>query len=108
MVGCYFAREPERERAYRRAVLAAHWGDGSDISERAVLQRCALGSGIDPDAFLQALDATPYREVLASGHARAERERVFGVPFFIVEDQRFWGNDRLDALVNHLQALASR
>ena len=31
---------------------------------------------------------------------------VFGVPFFIVGEARFWGQDRLDFLDEHLDSLA--
>ena len=27
---------------------------------------------------------------------------VFGVPFFVVDEARFWGQDRLDFLADHL------
>ena len=33
-------------------------------------------------------------------------ERIFGVPTFVVDGQRFWGNDRIDFLLDELRGAA--
>ena len=42
-------------------------------------------------------------ETYAANLEDAVAAGVFGVPFFVVGDQRFWGQDRLDDLDLHLQ-----
>jgi 2-hydroxychromene-2-carboxylate isomerase len=103
VVGWYVARDAGAERAYRRAVLEARWGRGLDISDRAVLARCAAASGAAAEVFAAALEQPEYRERVLEGDVAAAREKVFGVPFFVVDRERFWGNDRLDARVDRLK-----
>jgi len=38
----------------------------------------------------------------------AQKLGVFGVPTFVVGDQIFWGNDRIDCLKDHLHDLRLR
>ena len=36
---------------------------------------------------------------------QAYRDGVFGVPFFIVKREKFWGNDRLERFISHSQTM---
>ncbi len=101
-LGYYLAREKSREREYRNSVFRALWAEGRDIDDRDVLGDCARDAGLSRDDFLKGLDDERHREALMSRAIAGLRERVFGVPIFIVEGQRFWGNDRLDFLLDVL------
>ena len=101
-IGYYIAKEERVERAYREGVFRACWALGRDISERDVLGDCAQDAGLSRDDFLKGLDQEQYRSaVLARAIARLE-DRVFGVPFFVVDGERFWGNDRIEFLFDAL------
>jgi 2-hydroxychromene-2-carboxylate isomerase len=85
--------EPLRD-AYRDAVFRAYWADDRDITDDAVLASC-IG---DESAAREALARATSDEV--KGELRRETEQaaargVFGVPTFIVENDLFWGQDRL-------------
>jgi len=101
-IGYYIAREKDAERAYRKAVFRACWAEGRDIANRDVLGDCARDAGLASDVFLKGLDQEEYRSsVLARAIAGLE-DRVFGVPFFVVDGERFWGNDRIEFLLDAL------
>ena len=102
-IGYYFAREKRREREYRKAVFAALWAAGRDIDDRELLADCAAEAGLVREEFLKELDDTRHRDKLWARAAEGLREGVFGVPLFIVDGQRFWGNDRLDFLRDTLR-----
>ncbi|GIW42027.1 MAG: 2-hydroxychromene-2-carboxylate isomerase [Candidatus Binatia bacterium] len=101
--GWYFAREKGKERPYRRAVFVARWSEGRDISDREVLTRCAEKAGLDAKEFLEALGTGRYHEEVPKAFELAAQDRVFGVPLFVVDGKRFWGNDRIDFLLEELR-----
>ncbi len=98
----------EREgllRAYVVEVMRAEWGEGRDIGEIEVLRDVARRVGLDPDALTEAAEDPENHAVLENNAAEARDRGVFGVPTFIVGEEFFWGNDRLDFLRDHLRAL---
>ncbi|MCF8503066.1 MAG: DsbA family protein, partial [Rhodospirillum sp.] len=61
--------------------------------------------GLDPAEALTAAD-DPARLARLESHAEgAKASGVFGVPTFIVGEEIFWGQDRLDFLDEHLREL---
>jgi 2-hydroxychromene-2-carboxylate isomerase len=101
--GFYFAREKGKERAYRKAVFQARWSEGRDISDRQVLADCAEKAGLSRREFLAALESARYHEDVPKALQQCMEERIFGVPIFVVNGKRFWGNDRLEFLVEELK-----
>lgn len=82
-------------------LTAACWAQEKDIAEDAVIKACLTAAGFDPGLADSGLlsGAETYARNLEEAVARG----VFGAPFFITEgDQRFWGQDRLDDLEDHL------
>jgi 2-hydroxychromene-2-carboxylate isomerase len=104
VAGYYYAREHGKERAYRNAVFRARWSEGRDIADRTVLAACASGAGLASDEYLAALDGKRYHGEIASGLVLCLQERIFGVPIFVVDGKRFWGNDRVDFLIEELRS----
>ncbi len=102
-LGYYVAREKNREREYRNGVFRALWAEGRDISDRDLLGDCARDAGLSRDDFLKGLDDERYRDALRSRAVAGLGDLVFGVPLFVVDGQRFWGNDRLDFLLDALR-----
>ena len=87
------------------AILRARWAEGKDIADDAVI-RAALGAnGFDGNLVTTGLfdGAMAYERNLED----AVEQGVFGAPFYIVRetDQRFWGQDRLEFLDEHLGSL---
>lgn len=83
-------------QAFPRAV----WAEGRNIAEDEVVHDILAAHGFDPriaDRYMLAAAET-YMSNLETAVLRG----VFGVPFYIVGDERFWGQDRLDDLDLHL------
>jgi len=83
-------------QAFPRAV----WGEGRNIAEDDVVRALLAAHGFDPaiaDKHML-MAAETYMANLEEAVARG----VFGVPFYIVGDERFWGQDRLEDLDLHL------
>lgn len=79
------------------AFLRACWAEEKDIADDAVVRACLDAAGFDPaladSGLLQGA------ETYAANLEEAVERGVFGSPFYITDqDQRFWGQDRIDDL----------
>jgi 2-hydroxychromene-2-carboxylate isomerase len=83
--------------AFSRAVFAANYAEQKDISDEATLCAILDGLGVDADAAVVAANSPAIKERLKAQTAKAEARGLFGAPSFTVEDELFWGNDRLEA-----------
>ena len=84
------------------------WAEGQDIGQTEVLEGVASDIGLPPAAVRSALDDATLLARLQANWQEAEAAGVIGVPSFVVGDQIFWGNDRLDFLEEHLTELGLR
>jgi 2-hydroxychromene-2-carboxylate isomerase len=83
-----------------QAIFRSVWADEKDIAQDDVVRACLSEAGFDPDLADSGLlvGAETYARNLEDAVANG----VFGAPFFIVGDQRFWGQDRIEDLDAHL------
>jgi len=84
-------------------ILAGVWANDLDIADAATLLEIASGVGIDSKCVL----AMASTEEITRHYARYTREaierQVFGAPFYIFQDEPFWGQDRLELLERALK-----
>lgn len=82
--------------AFPRAV----WAEGRDIADDGVVREVLAAHGYDPGLADRGMLAAA--EEYAANLEEAVARGVFGVPFYLLGDERFWGQDRLDHLDLHL------
>jgi len=88
-------QDPDRAVTYAKAVYHAYFADGRNIGEANVATAVAGEIGVDTGAFAAALQDPDIKARLrAEGEASIKRG-VFGSPFFFVDEEPFWGVDRL-------------
>lgn len=80
--------------------LRACWAEEKNIAEDGVIRACLEAAGFDPALADSGLLAGA--ETYAANLEEAVSAGVFGAPFYIVGDERFWGQDRLEDLDLHL------
>jgi 2-hydroxychromene-2-carboxylate isomerase len=90
---------------FHNRVFAATWRDDRDVSRKEVVIEIAAEAGLDKQAFAAGIEDPAVKERLRADTAAAIERGVFGVPTFIVENELFWGHDRLDYVA---RALARR
>jgi 2-hydroxychromene-2-carboxylate isomerase len=79
-----------------RNILTACWAEERDIAEDAVIRDCLERAGFEAGLADRGLLAGA--ETYARNLEEAVEVGVFGAPFYIVGDERFWGQDRLEDL----------
>jgi 2-hydroxychromene-2-carboxylate isomerase len=87
------------------ALLRALWAEERDTADPKVRIAIADENGL-PGAELQREETSPKVQALYRQFSEeAERLGVFGAPTYVLEGERFWGQDRLEFLD---RALAGR
>jgi 2-hydroxychromene-2-carboxylate isomerase len=82
--------------AFARAALAANFADDRDIASPAVIDDVLAGLGLDGPALRTEAEGPTHRPALRAATQRAQALRIFGAPTFVVGNEMFWGNDRLE------------
>ncbi len=77
------------------AVLKAVWADEQNIADETVLAHLLTAQGLDA-AFVQAAQNDTTKAAYAKDTADAIAAGVFGSPSYVIGDQMYWGQDRLD------------
>jgi 2-hydroxychromene-2-carboxylate isomerase len=76
------------------AVLAAVWVQERNPADPATLKAILGECGLDADAVLKASEGMAAKREAYTKHAIDQS--VFGAPFFVIDGERFWGQDRLE------------
>ncbi len=96
-------RDPEQAKALARALYQAYFVDGRDISDPEQVADVAAVAGSEHSAVLAALQDPKVKERLKRETDAAIARGAFGSPFVFIDEEPFWGNDRLDEVDRWLE-----
>lgn len=81
--------------AFCQNVYLAQFDAGQDISDPTLIAACLTAAGLEPGLIDAALsDAN--KHTLRQTTEDAAKRGLFGAPSFVVGDELFWGDDRLE------------
>lgn len=103
--GSLLAEEKGLLRPYVVEVMRCEWAEGGNIGDPDILLDVGVEVGLDRGELAQAIDDPARRETLTANWTEAQAKGVIGVPSFVVGDEIFWGNDRIEFLEDHLREL---
>ncbi len=84
--------------AFVHAVFQAYYVAGKDISDTDVITQLANDIGVDHALLNSAINEQPVKAALRKEVDDAIALEVFGSPMMIVDNEPFWGNDRIEQL----------
>lgn len=91
-------------QAFCRAVYRANFGFDREISEPEVLRELLSELAVDADAALEHAQTPAVKDALKLQTGRASELGIFGAPTWVVNDELFWGADRMAQALAYLQA----
>ncbi len=100
--GAIAAQQHGRFAQFHPAAFRAIWEQGQDLSKEDALQRLLAEVEIEP-ALIEGDDI---KNQLRANMDEAVSRGAFGVPAIFVNDEMFWGNDRLDFVEEALTRMA--
>ena len=81
---------------FTRAAFAAHFVGDADIARDDVIDGVLASIGHDGPRVRERANAPEIKQRLRQQVERARSIGIFGSPSFVVGDELFWGNDRLE------------
>ncbi len=99
----HLAREHGRQEALKERLLQAHFEQGLDVADVAVLADLAAEVGLDRDAVVTALRDQTYLAAVRADQAEGAGIGVRGVPFYVLDGR--WGVSGAQAPETFLDAL---
>jgi len=82
-----------------RGVYHANFAEDAEISEPEVIGRILERIGQEPLEVLERAQTASNKESLRRKTDEAMRRGIFGAPSFVVDEELFWGNDRLEQAI---------
>ncbi len=87
------------------ALLRALWAEERDTSRPEVRREIAEDNGMDGESLLAAEGSEAVQSLYRRYSDEALACGVFGAPTYVLDGERFWGQDRLDFLDRRLDVL---
>jgi 2-hydroxychromene-2-carboxylate isomerase len=88
--------DPEAAKSLAAALYRGYFVEDRDISDPGVCADIAAQCGYAREQARAGLDDPSVKDRLRAEVDAAMARGVFGSPFFLVDDEPFWGADRLD------------
>ena len=85
------------------ALYRGYFADNRDLSQPETVVETAAGLGVDKDVLVAALQDQAVKDRLRAENDAALERGVFGSPTVFVEDEMFWGHDRLEMIDRWLE-----
>ena len=86
-------------------IMNALWVENLNIDDEETLVNILKKMDLDANEILNYAKSKECEEEMKSGTKFAIEKNVFGAPTYIVNDQIYWGQDRLDFVERHLSSL---
>ena len=95
-------RHPDRFAAFIDCLFKAIWVDGRSLDEPATVAAVLSENGFDPQAVLALTADEEVKALLKDNTEKAVERGVFGAPSMFVDNQLYFGQDRLDFVLEAL------
>jgi 2-hydroxychromene-2-carboxylate isomerase len=104
--GAIAMRRWNMERPFIDEIFRRYWEENdATIADYSGLRDVAALLGIDPDEFEAACECEPVRQGLIDATNAALNRGVFGAPSFYVNDELYWGKDRMEFIEDELKRM---
>lgn len=103
MRGCFVAAERNETFRYVDTVFDAIFVHGRNLSDTKIVEETLAEAGLDADIYLRSMGREDVKQKLRHKTEEAIARGVFGVPSFFVNGELFFGQDRLEFVVEALQ-----
>lgn len=90
------ARQPERFVAFLELTFKAMWVDRLNLNDPAELAEALKSGGFDPAEIFAWVNDPQIKEQLKRDTEAAIARGIFGAPSMFVDDQLYFGQDRVD------------
>ncbi len=102
--GTFYAMKKGDADAYVLESYKMTWGESGDPNDDDLLRKLAKAMDWDQDEFMSFLSSEEASHTYENENQSAIAAGVFGVPTMVIDDDMWWGNDRLVFVEEYLSA----
>lgn len=102
------ARDPDLAKKFMLGVFDKYWAKSEEITTVAHLSGLAGELGIETSELEAALEDGDAKAAMIEATNAAVDSGAFGMPWFVVGDQVFWGSDRVPHIDQYLAFKAGK
>ena len=92
----YLVLNKELKKKFFDLCFDAYWKDNINLSDKKNLENVLDNCSINKDTFFKNIQDQKIKDKLKQLTQSAFKKDIFGAPTFVVNNQIFWGQDRLD------------
>ena len=92
----------EKKDKYFDLCFDAYWKNNEDISKEETIKNILLKCEIKPNEFETGIKDQKIKDELKHLTNNAFQNDIFGAPTFVINDNLFWGQDRLEYALDEL------
>ena len=92
----------EKKDKYFDLCFDAYWKNNEDISKEETIKNILLKCEIKPNEFETGIKDQKIKDELKYLTKNAFQNDIFGAPTFVINDNLFWGQDRLEYALDEL------
>jgi len=100
MRGVLVAEEDNCMHHYIDNIFNSIWQDGLNLNDENVLQKILKNLNINPKTFLLRVGSSSIKDLLRKKTNDAFEKGIFGAPTFVSNNKIFWGQDRIEFVLN--------
>ncbi len=100
MRGVFVAEEDNFKSYYIDNVFNAIWQDGLNMNDQTIIEKVLKNLDINPKTFFLRSTSSSVKDSLKQKTNEAYEKGIFGAPSFISNNRIFWGQDRIEFVLN--------
>ena len=100
MRGVIVAEEDNYKSYYIDSIFNSIWQDGLNMNDENIIQKILQNLNINPKTFLLRSASSSIKDSLRKKTNEAYEKGIFGAPSFVSNNKIFWGQDRIEFVLN--------
>ena len=100
MRGVFVAEEDNFKSYYIDSIFDTIWQDGLNLNDENIFYKVLKNLNVNPKTFMLRSSSSSIKDLLKKRTSEAYEKGVFGAPTFISNNKIFWGQDRIEFVLN--------
>ncbi len=100
MRGVIVAEEDNYKSFYIDSIFNSIWQDGLNLNDENIIQKILKNLNVNPKTFLLRSASSSIKDSLKKRTNEAYEKGIFGAPSFVSNNKIFWGQDRIEFVLN--------
>ena len=100
MRGVLIAEEDDFKSYYVDNIFNSIWQDGLNMNDENIFQKILKNLNVNPKTFLLRSTSSSIKDLLKKKTNEAYEKNIFGAPTFVSNNKIFWGQDRIEFVLN--------